>query len=70
MFFPSRGHTGPDPTLRVRAALFIIGAGFVLAGMRVGKAWAVNVGIGVLLVAVLVRVVTRWRAARRETHDE
>jgi hypothetical protein len=69
MFFASRGHQGPDPSLRIRTALFIVGVGLVLAGMRVEKPWAVNIGIAVLGVAVAVRIVTRWRASRREDGD-
>ena len=66
MFLASRGRPGHDPSLRLRAALLVVGAGFVLAGIRVGKPWAVNVGIGVLLVAVIVRLVVRHRAQRED----
>ena len=69
MFLANRGRQGPDPSLRIRTALLIVGAGIVLAGMRVGKPWAVNVGIGVLLVAVVIRLIMRRRTARSETDD-
>jgi hypothetical protein len=61
MLFTNRSRTGPDPTLRYRAALFVVGVGVILSGMRFGKPWAVNVGIGVLLVAVLIRLTARRR---------
>jgi hypothetical protein len=69
MFFTTRSRTGPDPTLRYRAALFVVGAGVILSGMRFGKPWAVNVGIGLLLVAVVLRLVARRRQGSGETED-
>lgn len=69
MFLANRGRQGPDPSLRLRAALFVVGAGFVLAGIRVEQPWAVNVGIGVLLVAVIVRLIVRRRTQREEADD-
>jgi hypothetical protein len=59
MFLPTRGRPGYDRWLRLRLALFVIGTGFVLAGMRAERRWAVWLGIGVLLVAVVIRLVTR-----------
>ena len=40
----------------------MIGAGAILAGIRAERSWAVWVGIGVLLVAVVVRWLARARS--------
>ncbi len=66
MFLPSRSRPGPDPHLRLRTALFVIGVGAILAGIRAERGWAVWVGMGVLLMAVVVRLVTRVRAKRED----
>lgn len=70
MFLANRGRQGPDPSLRFRAALLVVGAGCVLAGVRAGKPWAVNVGIGVLLVAVLIRLIVRRRTAGKGDSED
>ena len=70
MFLPSRGRQGPDPYLRVRTALFLVGVGFILAGAQAQRRWAVWVGIGVLLVAVVVRLFTRTRSDDEAEQDE
>jgi hypothetical protein len=62
MFLATRGRPGYDRWLRLRLALFVIGTGFVLAGMRAERRWAVWLGIGVLLVAVVIRFLSRRRA--------
>lgn len=61
MFLPSRGRPGPDPHLRLRTALFLVGVGIILAGAQAQRRWAVWVGIGVLLGAVVVRLLTHKR---------
>ncbi len=71
MFLPSRGRQGPDPYLRLRTALFLVGVGVILAGMQAQRGWAVWVGMGVLLVAVVVRLLTRKRGDDEpEENDE
>ena len=62
MFLPSRGRPGPDPHLRLRTALFLVGVGIILAGAQAHRRWAVWVGMGVLLVAVVVRLLTHKRS--------
>lgn len=59
MFRPSRGRPGAVRWSRVRLALFIVGTGCVLAGIRAERRWAVWVGVGVLLIAVVIRLVAR-----------
>jgi hypothetical protein len=69
MFLPSRGRQGPDPYLRLRTALFLVGVGVILAGMQAERGWAVWVGIGVLLGAVVVRLLTRKREPEEDETD-
>ena len=69
MFLPSRGRQGVDRWHRLRLALFIVGTGCVLAGMRAERRWAVWVGMGVLLVAVVVRLLTRAREGDEPPDD-
>ena len=61
MFLRSRGSRGYDRWYRLRFALFIVGTGCVLAGIRAERRWAVWVGMGVLGFAVVVGLVTRPR---------
>jgi hypothetical protein len=70
MFLPSRGRQGPDPHLRLRTALFLVGVGIILAGAQAQRRWAVWVGIGVLLGAVVVRLLTRTRRDDEPEEDE
>ena len=64
MFLRSRGSRGYDRWYRLRLALFVVGTGCVLAGIKAERRWAVWVGMGVLAVAVVIRLVTR-----RETEE-
>jgi hypothetical protein len=70
MFLPSRGRQGPDPYLRLRTALFLVGVGIILAGMQAQRRWAVWLGMGVLLVGVVVRLLTRARRGGEPPEDE
>jgi hypothetical protein len=70
MFLPSRSRQGPDPYLRLRTALFLVGVGIILAGMQAHRRWAVWLGMGVLLVAVVVRLLTRMRRGKEPPEDE
>jgi hypothetical protein len=65
MFLPSRERQGNDRWYRLRLALFVVGTGCVLAGARAERRWAVWVGIGILLVAVAIRLVARRGADER-----
>ncbi|HEX2090997.1 MAG TPA: hypothetical protein VHG28_01295 [Longimicrobiaceae bacterium] len=51
----------PDRFLYVKLALFFLGAGFFVAGVTTGRDWAVVVTIGVLFVALVLRLVSRGR---------
>ena len=55
MFLPSRGRKGPDHYYAAKLAIFVVGVVVMLAGVRLDKGWLVNVAIGVLAVAVLLR---------------
>ena len=59
MFFPSQNQGGPSRFDRVKLTLFIVGTAAVLAGIRLGRSWLVNVGIGVLAVAVILRLLAQ-----------
>jgi len=55
MFLPSGGRKGPDRYYTAKLAIFVVGVVVMLAGIRLDKGWLVNVAIGVLAVAVLLR---------------
>lgn len=55
MFFPSQHRRGSDRFYRVKFALFIAGTAAILTGIRWELNWPVNVGIGILAVAVVLR---------------
>ena len=56
MFRPSRERSGrDDPYLLWKVRLFVIGAVLALVGMAFVMRWLVWVGIGVLVVALLLR---------------
>lgn len=70
MFLPSRDRRGYDRWYRLRFALFIVGTGCVLAGIRAERRWAVWVGIGVLLVAFVIRLIARRDTQERPPDEE
>jgi hypothetical protein len=55
MILPSRGRKGPDRYYPVKAAILIVGAGLLLAGVRSDTGWLINIAIGLLAVAVILR---------------
>jgi hypothetical protein len=55
MFVPSRGRKGPDRYYPAKAAILIVGAGLLLAGVRSDTGWLINVAIGLLAAAVVLR---------------
>ena len=56
MFRPSRERSGrDDPYLPWKVRLFVIGAVFALGGMALVMRWLVWAGVGVLVVALLLR---------------
>jgi len=59
MFFPSRSHAGPDRYVPVRAAAFVVGTACVLVGAVTERRWIVWVGMGVLGVAIVIRLLAR-----------
>ncbi len=59
MFRPGGARGGPDRFLYAKLASFFLGAGFLVAGMTTGRDWAVAVAIGVLLVGVVLRLLSR-----------
>jgi len=61
MFFPSRSHPGPHRFFRLRAALFLVGTIAVLAGAGLELRWLVWVGMGVLAVAIAIRLLAHRR---------
>ena len=58
MFRASRGDvTRPDRFFAIKAVLFVVGASLGIAGMVAEAGWLVWVAIGVLAVAIVVRMV-------------
>ena len=56
MFRPSREQSGrSDPYLLWKVRLFVIGAALALVGMALVMRWLVWAGIGILVVALLLR---------------
>ena len=56
MFRPSREQSGrSDPYLPWKVRLFVIGAALALVGMALVMRWLVWAGIGILVVALLLR---------------
>jgi hypothetical protein len=55
MFLPSRGRKGSDHYYPAKAVILIVGAGLLLAGVRSDTGWLINVAIGLLAVAVILR---------------
>jgi len=55
VFFPSQHRGGSDRFYRVKFALFVVGTAAILAGIRWDLSWPVNVGIGILAIAVILR---------------
>lgn len=55
MFFPSQHRGGSERFYRTRFALLVAGIAAILAGIRWELSWPVNVGIGILAVAVVLR---------------
>jgi len=55
MFLPSRQRKGPDRYYVPKVAVFAVGVALLLIGIRLERPWLVNVAIGVLAVAVLLR---------------
>ena len=74
MLRPGGAHGGPDRFLYAKLASFFLGAGFLVAGMTTGRDWAVAVAIGVLLVGVVLRLLSRrdaggGAAAEEDDHE-
>jgi len=55
VFFRYRRRSGPDPLVRVKLAMLILGAVLGLVGMRFDLPLLVSVAIGVVLVGFLLR---------------
>jgi hypothetical protein len=65
MFIPSQYQGGSSRFYRVKLVLFIVGTAAILAGIRLGWSWLVNVGIGVLAAAMILRFLA-WRMRKDE----
>lgn len=63
LFRPSRARRGPDPYLRWKTALFIVGAALALAGIATENDRFILAAIGALAVGILLRILPR-RPAR------
>ena len=62
MILPSRGRKGRDRYYRAKLTIFAAGTLLLLAGIRLGKDWLVNVAIGVLAAAVVLRFLPQKQA--------
>ncbi len=57
MIFVDRSRRGPDPYVRVKTALLVLGAVVGLVGMRLDNGWLIGVAIAILFTAVALRLV-------------
>ncbi|MGH7552622.1 MAG: hypothetical protein ACREMQ_06295 [Longimicrobiales bacterium] len=64
LFRASRTRRGPDPYLPHKMLIFVIGAALGIAGIASERTWLVNVGIGVLLLGVVLRVIAQRKRNR------
>ena len=63
MFRAARGNvTGSDRFFAIKAVLFVVGASLGIAGMVSETGWLVWIAIGVLTIAIVVRLVGSRRA--------
>jgi len=69
MFFPSRSHPGPDRFYRLRAALFLVGTIAVLLGAGLELRWLVWSGMGVLAVAIAIRLLAHRQRDAEPAED-
>ncbi|HEX7119392.1 MAG TPA: hypothetical protein VF212_11420 [Longimicrobiales bacterium] len=60
-FRPSREARGPDPYLRLKTVLFILGAIVGLVGIAMENDWLVGIGIAILAAGVALRALARRR---------
>lgn len=59
MLFASRSGHGPDPLYPFKAIALVTGIGLFLVGVRLEAQWLTWVGLGVLGVALVLRVMGR-----------
>ncbi|MGD8727367.1 MAG: hypothetical protein PVH40_06960 [Gemmatimonadales bacterium] len=62
MFLPSRERKGPDRYYTAKLTLLIAGVALLLVGVRLDNGWLANAAIGVLAVAVLLRLLPQRQA--------
>jgi membrane protein implicated in regulation of membrane protease activity len=67
VFFPSRSATGSHRFFRWKLTLFVLGTGAVLAGARFEIPLAVNLGIVLLAIAIILRLLGQ---RKRKTEEE
>ncbi|MGD8277711.1 MAG: hypothetical protein PVH00_06780 [Gemmatimonadota bacterium] len=61
VFFARSYRGGPDPHLRIKTAVFVVGAGLALAGMVYEMGWLISVAIALLAVALIGARIARAR---------
>ncbi len=67
LFRPAREPRGPDPYLRWKTLLFVVGAVVGLVGMLTRNGWLVGLGIAVLAAGMALRLLSRRsRSPERE----
>lgn len=67
LFFTSR--SGARHYFGWKTALFVLGTALVVVGIRLQRLWVLDAGIGVLVMAVLLRILGTKQEARDEEED-
>jgi hypothetical protein len=65
-FRPSRERRAPDRYLHVKMLIFVIGAGFLLAGIASERDWLVTVAVLTFAAGLLIRLFDERRQRIRE----
>lgn len=63
MFFARNYRGGPDPHLRIKSVVFVVGAALALGGMVFEVGWLVTVAIVLLAAALIGARIARGRRA-------
>ncbi len=65
MLWASRSRRGPDRFYRLKLALFVLAGALILLGVRLENTWVIWSAVGVLLLAVGLRVLGRAGSGER-----
>ncbi len=70
MLRPDRRRRGPDPTLQLRMAMFVLGAVAGLTGMALDQLWLVTVGTIFLAIGLVIAMIEHRKRERAHRDAE